>query len=393
MAMAEIGKLGTTGVNRQAFTAEDIEARRLLASWGRALGLMPFHDAIGNLFLRFEGADASAAPVLVGSHLDSQPTGGRFDGVYGVLAGLEAVEAIRASGGRPSRPIEVVAWCNEEGGRFSPGSMGSQVFAGLNSLEKFLEVRDAEGVRLSNALDSCLRALPDIPLRSARTRPAAYLEAHIEQGPCLEQAALPVGIVTAIQGCQWLEISVSGEAAHAGTTPMSARHDALLDAVTLIGQLRACALALAPECRVTVGRLTVEPNTPNTVPSRVVFTVDFRHPDLAVFVRTADALLAACRSQPVAVEVRELLRHNPVIFADSIVSLLDQVGERMGCARMRMHSGAFHDALSLAHYCPVGMVFARCLRGVSHNPNEYASAEDLELATRVLTNAVELLAA
>ena len=389
MAMSEIGKVGSCGVNRQAFTEEDIQARRLLAQWGRALGLASFHDQIGNLFLRMEGADAGAAPLLVGSHLDSQPSGGRFDGVYGVLAGLEAVEAILASGVRPSRPIEVVAWSNEEGGRFSPGGMGSQVFAGVHTLESFLEVRDAQQVSVRAALSNVLRSLPEIALRQQGPLPAAYLEAHIEQGPCLEQADLPVGVVTAIQGCQWLEINVNGEAAHAGTTPMSIRRDALFEAMQMAAQLRERALSLAPECRVTIGRLNVEPNTPNTVPSRVVFTVDFRHPDPVVFASTADALLASCKSQRCDVQVTELLRHAPVAFAEEIVSTVDRAGQELNCARLRLTSGAFHDALFLARCCPVGMVFARCRDGISHNPKEYSSPEDLEAATRVLTRTIE----
>lgn len=391
MTMAEIGRVGATGVNRAAYSPEDIEARRLLVSWGRALGMTAEHDAIGNLFLRLQGTDTSAFPLLVGSHLDSQPNGGRFDGVFGVLAGLEAVEALCASNVRPARSIEVVAWANEEGGRFGPGAMGSQVFAGVRTPADFQNVADADGVIVRDALQATLRALPEVSHRSERQIPAAYLEAHIEQGPCLERAARPVGVVSGIQGCQWLECVVTGEAAHAGTTPLSERRDALVAAMELIGTLRTLCLSQAPDARFTVGRFTVTPNTPNTVPSSVTFTVDFRYPDRAVFARVANALLVARGAGNCEVRVRELFRHDPVAFPDRITAAVEQAASHVGCDPLRLASGAFHDALFLAGCCPTGMVFVRCREGISHNPREYASPEDLALGTRVLTRAIETL--
>ena len=393
MAMAEIGRVGATGVNRAAFSLEDIEARRLLVSWARALGMTASHDAIGNLFLRLQGTDADAPAVLVGSHLDSQPSGGRFDGVFGVLAGLEAVEALRALGTPIARSIEVVAWANEEGGRFGPGAMGSQVFTGLRSVADFQNVADADGVTLPEALQATLRALPEVSLRLHRDPPAVYLEAHIEQGPCLERARCPVGIVTGIQGCQWLEFVVTGEAAHAGTTPLTERRDALVAAMDVIATLRTLCLSQAPDSRFTVGRFTVEPNTPNTVPYRVAFTVDFRHPDRDTFVRIADALLAATRTGKCELQVRELFRHEPVAFPNHIIEAVEYAASYVSCETLRLTSGAFHDALFLATCCPTGMVFVRCREGISHNPREYASPEDLALGARVLTRAIETLSA
>jgi beta-ureidopropionase / N-carbamoyl-L-amino-acid hydrolase len=391
MAMAEIGRVGATGVNRAAFSAEDIEARRLLVNWGRALGMTASHDAIGNLFLRLQGTDANAPALLAGSHLDSQPSGGRFDGVFGVLAALEAVEALRELGTPIMRSIEVVAWANEEGGRFGPGAMGSQVFAGLRTAADFQNVTDSEGVTLGDALQATLRALPEVAPRAHRQAPAVYLEAHIEQGPCLERAGRPVGAVSGIQGCQWLEFVVTGDAAHAGTTPLADRRDALLSAMDLIATLRALCLSDAPDSRFTIGRCTVEPNTPNTVPCRTTFTVDFRHPARDVFARVADALLAAPRSGNCEIQVRQLFRHDPVAFPARVTEAVDEAVSHVSCENLRLTSGAFHDALFLATCCPTGMVFVRCRDGISHNPREYASPEDLALGTRVLTRAIETL--
>lgn len=393
MAMAGIGRVGETGVNRAAFSPEDVEARRLLVSWGHALGMTASHDAIGNLFLRLQGRDANAPALLVGSHLDSQPNGGRFDGVFGVLAGLEAVEALCASRVPLARSIEVVAWANEEGGRFGPGAMGSQVFAGVRTPGDFQNVTDADGVTVRDALQTTLLALPDVSRRSDRQMPSAYLEAHIEQGPCLERAGRPVGVVSGIQGCQWLEFVVTGEAAHAGTTPLPDRRDALVAAMELITTLRAQCLSLAPDARFTVGRFTVTPNTPNTVPSSVTFTVDFRYPDRAVFARVAHALLVARGSGNCEVRIRELFRHDPVVFPGHITSAVAQAASDISRDPLSLTSGAFHDALFLATCCPTGMVFVRCREGISHNPREYASPEDLALGTRVLTRVMETLSA
>lgn len=391
MTLAQFGGFGDGGVNRAAFSREDVEARRTLIGWARTLGLDASHDAAGNLFLRLAGRHNDAPPLLVGSHLDSQPAGGRFDGVYGVVAGLEAVEAMLAAGMRPARPVEVVAWSNEEGGRFAPGAMGSQVFAGVRQLADFLDVTDSSGARLEQALHETLAALPDAPVRAERSRPAAYLEAHIEQGPLLEQCDNAIAVVDGIQGCQWLEIVVTGESAHAGTTPLSQRRDALLAAIALILTLRERCLSYAPDCRFTVGRLIVDPNTPNTVAGRVTFTVDFRHPDPAVFRRTADEMRSVAAALGCEVHARELFRSDPVAFPAQMVQSIEEAIRRVTGEVMHMTSGAFHDALFLARCCPVGMIFVRCRAGVSHNPNEFATPEDLTAGTRALTGAVEVL--
>jgi N-carbamoyl-L-amino-acid hydrolase len=393
MALAQIGRRGETGVDRAAFSTQDRAARRLLYGWASECGLTASQDAIGNLFLRYQGRSRELAPVLTGSHLDSQPSGGRFDGAYGVLASLEAVAALARAGIRPRRSIEVVAWSNEEGGRFAPGAMGSQFFAGSRTLAELLPVRDAAGVVLADALAETLAALPEAAPRAAQPAPSAYLEAHIEQGPRLDRANLPIGVVLGIQGCLWLEYEVLGAAAHAGTTPHEYRRDALQAALGLIGGLREMCLQRSPGCRFTVGRLIVEPNTPNTVPGRVTFTVDFRDADAVAFTELAHELRNVGAPQPCALNVRELFHHPPQVFSKRVVEVVASATRAQGFPEFELVSGAFHDALFVARVCPVGMVFVRCRDGVSHNPLEYAAPCDVTAGARVLMSALLQLAA
>jgi N-carbamoyl-L-amino-acid hydrolase len=393
MALSQIGRRGETGVDRAAFSAEDRAARRLLYDWASECGLTASQDAIGNLFLCYPGRSRELAPVLTGSHLDSQPSGGRFDGAYGVLASLEAVAALSRAGVRPDRSIEVVAWSNEEGGRFAPGAMGSQIFAGTRTLADVLSVRDAAGVLLADALAETLAALPEAAPRAARPAPFAYLEAHIEQGPRLDHADLPVGVLLGIQGCLWLEYEVRGAPAHAGTTPHEYRRDALQAALELIGRLRERCLQRSTSCRFTVGRLIVEPNTPNTVPGRVTFTVDFRDADAAAFAELGRELRNVGAPQPCELNVRELFHHPPEMFSKRLVDVVAMATREHEFPKFELVSGAFHDALFVAKVCPVGMVFVRCRDGVSHNPSEYAAPRDVAAGARVLMSALLQLAA
>jgi N-carbamoyl-L-amino-acid hydrolase len=276
MEMAKLGAIPGNGVNRQALSKEDIAARQLLIGWARARGFTIAQDAIGNLFIRRPGQDPSATPVLTGSHLDSQPSGGRFDGAYGVLAGLEALEALEDAGTVTERPIEVVAWTNEEGGRFAPGAMGSMVFTESRALADCLAVTDGAGVRLEDALAATVAAVPVDETRAFNFPIAAYIEAHIEQGPRLEAEGIPIGVVTGIQGSRWFEVEVLGEGAHAGTAPLKTRRDALQGALAAIQALNRVMADDSDTVRFTVGRFEVTPNSPNTVASRVLFTIDLR---------------------------------------------------------------------------------------------------------------------
>lgn len=393
MALAEIGRRGETGVDRAAFSPEDRAARRLLYDWAGECGLQASQDSIGNLFLRYAGQRGELAPVLTGSHLDSQPSGGRFDGAYGVLAGLEAVAALSRAGIRPARSIEVVAWSNEEGGRFAPGAMGSQIFAGARALADVLTVRDAANVMLGDALAETLAALPEAAPRAAGPAPSAYLEAHIEQGPRLDTAGIPVGVVVGIQGCLWLEYEVLGAAAHAGTTPHEFRRDALQGAINLIADLRERCLRRSASCRFTVGRMSLEPNTPNTVPGRVTFTVDFRDADPVAFAELGRELRAAAAPRPCELDVRELFHHVPEMFSRHLVDVVATATRAQNYPEFELVSGAFHDALFVAKVCPVGMVFVRCRDGVSHNPLEYAAPSDITAGAQVLMSALLQLAA
>jgi N-carbamoyl-L-amino-acid hydrolase len=392
MAMAEIGRRGETGVDRPAFSLEDRAARRLLYGWACECGLEVSQDPIGNLFLRYPGQRPELASVLTGSHLDSQPTGGRFDGVYGVLASLEAVAVLSRAGIRPPRSIDVVAWSNEEGGRFAPGAMGSQIFAGVRSLADVQHVRDASGTVLREALADTLAALPEAAARRGGRPPAAYLEAHIEQGPRLDREGIPVGVVVGIQGCLWLEYEVRGVAAHAGTTPHEYRRDALEGAVRLIDRLRDRCLKRSASCRFTVGRVVVEPNTPNTIPGRVTFTVDFRDADTLAFDELCQALRETSAPEPFELEIRELFHHSPEMFPAEIVGVVAAAARSYGYPAFELVSGAFHDALFVAKMCPVGMIFVRCRDGVSHNPLEFAAPADVAAGAQVLMAALLRLA-
>src|SRR6266446_3033036 len=266
---ADMAKLGATpkgGVNRQALSAEDAAARNVLASWAKARGFAIFTDAIGNLFVRREGMDANVLPVMSGSHMDSQPTGGRFDGMYGVLAAFEALEALEDAKTKTRRPLIAVAWTNEEGSRFQPGAMGSAVFAGHNKLEDMLAVKDWKGVVLKDALAETLKAAP-APMREGKPGFAVdgYVEAHIEQGPRLENERKTIGVVTAIQGSRRYIVEIDGEEAHAGTTPRAARKDAFAAATRIAAAMYEATTDKDDTLRFTIGRVEVHPGSPNTV--------------------------------------------------------------------------------------------------------------------------------
>ena len=394
MEMARIGAIPGNGVNRAAFSREDIAARKLLISWARARNFAVAMDAIGNLFIRRAGTDPRAAPVMTGSHMDSQPRGGRFDGIYGVLAGLEALEAIEEAGLATRRPIELVAWSNEEGGRFPPCTMGSAVYTGAKPLHEFLEVKDNEGVGLKDALAQTLAATPAAEKRELNAPAAAYIEAHIEQGPLLEQEGKTIGIVTGIQGLRWFNVEISGETAHAGTTPLGLRKDALREAIAAINALHELTRDAADMVRFTVGRMLVTPNSPNSVPSHVLFSVDVRHPDPATIARLGDAVEPTVRkaAKRCSVKVSPTLHDDPCAFDPAVVDCVERAAQALGLAHRRMASGASHDAMYLARVCPTGMIFVPCERGISHNEAENARPEDLAAGARVLTAALLELA-
>jgi beta-ureidopropionase / N-carbamoyl-L-amino-acid hydrolase len=394
----DVAKLGGTpkgGVNRQALSPEDAAARNLLASWAKARGFSIFTDAIGNLFVRREGSDPEALPVMSGSHMDSQPTGGRFDGMYGVLSAFEALEALEDAGLRTRRPLIAVAWTNEEGSRFQPGAMGSAVFAGRNRLDDMLAVKDWKGVVLKEALAETLAAAP-APMREGTPGFAldGYVEVHIEQGPRLETARKTIGVVTGIQGSRRYVVETLGEEAHAGTTPRAARKDAFAAATRIASAMYEATTDAEDTLRFTIGRVEVYPGSPNTVPGKASFTVDMRHPLNHVLEAHEKTLLAivAARAAPCTARIDRVTAVAPTDFDLQVIDLVRAKADALALSNMDMPSGAGHDAMHIATLCPAGMIFVPCERGISHNEIENATPADLAAGARVLVEVLVELA-
>src|SRR5579883_1125405 len=393
---ADMAKLGGTpkgGVNRQALSPEDAAARNQLAGWASARGFAISTDPIGNLFVRRDGTDPAALPVVSGSHMDSQPTGGRFDGMYGVLAAFEALEALEDAGVKTKRPVMAVAWTNEEGSRFQPGAMGSAVFAGQYRLDDMLAQKDWKGVVLKDALAETLRAAP-APAVGLGFPLDSYVEAHIEQGPRLENERKTIGVVTAIQGSRRYIVTIDGEEAHAGTTPRAARKDAYAAATRLAAAMYEATTDADDTLRFTIGRVEVAPGSPNTVPGKVVFTIDMRHPSndvLEVQEATLRRIVAA-KASPCPAAIERVTNVAPTDFDPKVIGLVRDKAQALGLSHMDMPSGAGHDAMHIARLCPAGMIFVPCERGISHNEIENATPEDLAAGTKVLVEVLEALA-
>jgi N-carbamoyl-L-amino-acid hydrolase len=328
--------------------------------------------------------------VLSGSHLDTQPTGGKFDGVYGVLAGLEVVRTLNDLGYETEAPVEIVVWTNEEGSRFSPPMVGSGVFAGVFDLKYGLERPDnITGVTMGAELDRIGFAGPE-PVGGRAV--GAYFEAHIEQGPILEDQRKPIGVVTGAQGQRWYEITVIGQEAHAGPTPMPKRRDALVGAARMIDAVNRIGLAHPPYACATVGFAQVSPNSRNTIPGRVFFTVDFRHPDNDTLTVMDRELRAACTEIAGAggleLDLKEFWYFPPTPFDKACVESVRGATEALGYPHMDIISGAGHDAVYMARVAPTAMIFVPCVGGISHNEIEDAKPEDLAMGCAVLLNAV-----
>lgn len=389
MEMARIGATQGGGVRRLALTEEDRQGRALFARWCREAGMTVWTDAVGNLFARREGTDPRAAPVLMGSHLDTQPEGGRFDGVYGVLAALEVVRALNDAGATTAKPIEICSWTNEEGARFTPAMLGSAVFAGAMPLADALAREDADGVTLGAALDACgargTRAATGVSVD-------AYFEAHIEQGPILEASGTTIGVVTGGQAIRWFDVTVTGVAAHAGTTPMRYRKDAWFGAAQMALDIERAVARYAPLGLVTIGQVQVANSSRNTIAANLTFTVDIRHPDDARLDAMERDMRAACESAAASRGLGVAISHcwtSPATpFDPDCVELVSQAVTALGYSNGRIVSGAGHDAIHLARYCPTAMVFIPCVGGLSHNEAEDALPEDVTRGTNVLLNAV-----
>ncbi|CAN7614722.1 M20 family metallo-hydrolase [Caballeronia sp. LjRoot29] len=382
--LARFGAREDGGVDRPALSSTDIDARRFLINHAISLGCSVQTDACANLFFRRPGLE-NLPPGMTGSHVDTQPTGGRLDGCYGVLAGFECLAALNDAGIRTRRPLEVVAWTNEEGTRFQPGATGSSAFVDPALIERYSQAKDSDGISLDSALAAHREAFPSLDTRVAEKAAHAFIELHIEQGPLLELAKVPLGVVKGIQGVRWYAVRCKGVAAHAGTTPMHARHDAMTLAVYIRAEVAAFAHQLGGnDTRITFGRWTVLPNSINTIASDVTFSIDFRHPNPAVL-HSFDTQLANCIARH-AVTSEALFIHPPVDFAPAVIQRVADACDALGAPSLSIASGAFHDAMYLAKHCPSAMLFVPSRGGISHNPLEATDDDHLVLGTRALAH-------
>ncbi|WP_343725046.1 M20 family metallo-hydrolase [Herbaspirillum huttiense] len=393
MEMARIGATANGGVTRLALSDEDKAGRDLFVRWAQELGCRIRIDAMGNIFARYPGTDETLAPVLTGSHGDSQPQGGRFDGIYGVLAGIELLRSLRDAGVRPRRSIEVINWTNEEGSRFSPAMVGSGVACGVFDLEYGLSRTDRDGRSLGEELQRIGYAGDGVPPLQVH----AAFELHIEQGPILEAEGLTIGVVTGGQGQRWYEGQFIGQAAHAGTTPMDRRRDASLGLAELILLVNRIGLGVAPDGRATVGSAKLTPNSRNVVPGRADFTVEFRHPEAAVLAEMDSQLREGGRE--IAARLRleatleQVFSYAPIAFAPHCVDTVRDASERLGYSYRHMISGAGHDVLYVSRLAPSAMIFVPCVDGISHNEAEHIHPEWAAAGADVLLQAVLAAAA
>ncbi|REE84454.1 allantoate deiminase/N-carbamoyl-L-amino-acid hydrolase [Paenibacillus taihuensis] len=396
--LARIGKLGDTGVCRLALSPEDLQGVLLVKGWMEQAGLAARIDAFGNLIGRLEGKDPGKPILMLGSHIDSQPYGGRFDGAIGVLGALEAVQTLIERGIQPEQPIEVVAFCDEEGCRFNKGLFGVRGMTGKLE-EGELERQDANGITRREAL----LAFGGDPSRFEADRYAAgaigaFLELHIEQGPVLDARQEPLGIVTGISGPLWLTVEMTGFAGHAGSVPMPMRRDALVGTARVITALNQLARSEAGAPTVgTVGALTVFPNSRNIIPEKVTFTIDLRDIDMSRRVererQLRNVLEEAASECGLTYTVREDTNSEARFCADHIQAVIrEEAQELLGYAPHELMSGPFHDSLALSYVCDYAMIFVRCKDGISHNPLEYAAPRDIELGAELLYRTMVRLA-
>ena len=389
MTLAKIGATPKGGVKRLTLTDLDKQGRDLVVGWLKQAGCEISVDDIGNVYAirRAMARDPGAPAVAMGSHVDTQPSGGRFDGAYGVLAGVEVIRALNDAGIQTEKPVAVVIWTNEEGSRFTPVMMGSGVYANAFDSAYCLQQQDRDGMRVSEALQG-------IGYLGTAPRPAfsAYFEPHIEQGPILEREACTIGAVEGALGQRWFDVVVTGQDAHAGPTPIEMRRDALLAASRLVIEVRRIALESPNYARGTVGQMHVHPNSRNVIPGRVEFTVDFRNANDA----TLNAMVAELQncaerirhSDGVQIELKQVVYFPPCAFEPGLVANIESFATSRGLSSRRLASGAGHDAVYLARTCPSAMIFVPCDGGISHNEIENAQPGDIEAGCNVLLDCV-----
>jgi len=387
MDMAQLGATEKGGVRRLALSDIDREARNLLSSWCQDLQMEIRYDAMGNQFARYPSAQSDAHPILLGSHLDSQPTGGKYDGALGVLTALEVIRTLKEAEVALHHPLELVNWTNEEGARFAPAMIGSGVFAGAFELEMAHNIRDHEGINIKEALMKidCIGATMD-----PQPEYHASLELHIEQGPVLESEGISVGVVTGVQGARWYECKVYGQAAHAGTTPMDLRVDPIPITTDLLQDTYRLVLQDA-EAKITVGTLHAVPGAINTVPELVTFSVDVRHPNsdkLSGLHAKLEGLIDHYRGRGANIELIEVWYSPPIAFDPACIDAVDLACTDLNLEALRMMSGAGHDSVYINRVVPAGMIFIPCKDGLSHNEAESIKKEDAIAGANVLLHSV-----
>ncbi len=389
MEMAKIGPGVAGGNNRQTVTDEDGEGRDLFRSWCEAAGMTMGVDTMGTMFARREGTDPDALPVYVGSHLDTQPTGGKYDGILGVLGGLEIIRTLNDLGIKTKHPIVVTNWTNEEGTRFAPAMLASGVFAGIHDEDWAYAREDAEGKTFGAELER-IGWKGDEPVGSRKMH--AFFELHIEQGPILEAEGKDIGVVTHGQGLSWTQVTVTGKESHTGSTPMPMRKNAGLGMAKILQLVDEIAWSHKPDAVGAAGHIDVHPNSRNVIPGKVVFTVDFRSPDLSVIQdmerRLKESGQAICDEMGLSVEFEKVGGFDPVTFDEGCVTAVRNAAERLGYSHRNIISGAGHDACWINRVAPTSMVMCPCVDGLSHNEAEEISPEWAEKGANVLFHAV-----
>ncbi|MDQ6947065.1 MAG: Zn-dependent hydrolase [Actinomycetota bacterium] len=389
--MSELGAIDGGGCCRLALTDEDRAGRDLVVTWMHDLGLDVRIDAVGNVIAQW--GDPDQAPVLVGSHIDTVRTGGRYDGNLGVLGGLEVIESVIESKVATARPLAVAFFTDEEGSRFPPDMLGSLIYTGGLAVEEAHDIVGIDGARLG---DELIRIGYLGPHPCPGPAPHAYVELHIEQGPVLEAHGIEIGVVEGVQGISWQELTIEGQSNHAGTTPMSLRHDAGYAAAAIAAFVRQLAKEMGPPQVATVGSLRLRPDLVNVIAGLATMTVDLRNTDQSALTDSEQRLAAFSQhlaaTEGVRISARSLARFEPALFDPGVVSLVERTAQRLGHSTMRLPSGAGHDAQMLARVCPAGMVFVPSVGGISHNPAEFTAPEDLVAGANVLLHVVLELA-
>jgi N-carbamoyl-L-amino-acid hydrolase len=390
-SIMEIGKIGETekgGSCRLALTDLDKQARDLLAAWCKKLGCKLIVDQMGNMFFRIKGKDNSLPPIGMGSHLDTQPSGGKYDGVFGVMSALEVLRTLHENNIQTESPIELINWTNEEGSRFAPCMIGSGVYTGKHSLEEGLNCKDNEGKLLGEELkrigysgDSMIK--PNLK---------AYIEPHIEQGPILEDEQKSIGIVLGALGQKWYDLEITGLEAHAGPTPMHLRKDALLGAIKIIDAVNRIAQKYKPDGRGTVGELKIYPNSRNVIPGSVLMSIDIRHSqaDILDFMEAElkEVILVVSDSMKLKMKLTNVTQFPNVNFNKICIDAVRQSADKLGYSHMNIVSGAGHDAVFVSDVVPTAMIFIPCKDGISHNEIEFASKEDIEKGCNILLHTI-----